>query len=541
MIEARSILLGLTALTIAAILQFGYKLYRIRKRFHDLPGPPHSFLWGHLKVMGEIAATFPPNQHPQAYYTTIAKNYGFEGLFYIDLWPIADPQVILIEPDLMDQVQVRRSFDQHRIANDFLEPFVGPNVIAVANGQVWKQLHRAMAPSFTVSHIRTLTGLMVDESVTFHNTLKRLSAKKQVFSMDGELTKYLIDVVGQVIFNFPLHAQTQGSQYLDDMKTIMRLVNTSVGTLNPLVKLQVFLEKGAVVKRLDQLIREKIYERLDKLRSEKVVPSRREFLSIVDLMLRETLLRDDLGGSTTYAELPPSDLKLLTTKPLLAKQITPRKGPSLTLLNQYIFMLLSRSPEVLLKMRQEHDALFGKTLAETLSTLESTPAKLGELEYTSAVIKESLRLFPIGFVTRQAPAGTTVHYKNRDYPLDDIVISVCWHTMHYDRKYFPDATAFRPERFLNNEVARPWFRSFSRGSRACLGQDFAMDEMRIILLLVSRFFDFHCVGEPNKTPRAPYTDLDMVYGDLVFQELGMEAKPPGGMMMTVTESDYAKQ
>jgi cytochrome P450 len=68
-------------------------------------------------------------------------------------------------------------------------------------------------------------------------------------------------------------------------------------------------------------------------------------------------------------------------------------------------MLLSTHPEVLQKLREEHDRVFGKDLSETLSALEDSPSKLNDLEYTNSVIKESLRLFPVGFGVKNAPRG----------------------------------------------------------------------------------------------------------------------------------------
>lgn len=89
----------------------------------------------------------------------------------------------------------------------------------------------------------------------------------------------------------------------------------------------------------------------------------------------------------------------------------------------------------------------------------------------------------------------------------------------------------------SDPVPRNAFRTFSRGARACLGQTLAIDELRVILLLVIRDYNFECAGlKPNPKPRASYTTLDTVYGDIVFQELGMEAKPRGAMMMTVSKN-----
>ena len=113
--------------------------------------------------------------------------------------------------------------------------------------------------------------------------------------------------------------------------------------------------------------------------------------------------------------------------------------------------------------------------------------------------------------------------------------------MHYSETYFPSPSTFRPERFLGDAVPRGWFRTFSRGARACLGQDLAMDMMRVVLLLTVRDYDFACAGlEPNDKPKSTYTQLDTVFGDIVFAELALEARPRGGMMMTVKESGHGR-
>jgi hypothetical protein len=57
--------------------------------------------------------------------------------------------------------------------------------------------------------------------------------------------------------------------------------------------------------------------------------------------------------------------------------------------------------------------------------------------------------------------------------------------------------------------------------------------LRIILLMTLRDYEFECAGlKPNAQPKTTYTELDTVFGDIVFQELGLEARPRGGMMMT---------
>jgi cytochrome P450 len=68
-------------------------------------------------------------------------------------------------------------------------------------------------------------------------------------------------------------------------------------------------------------------------------------------------------------------------------------------------MLLSKNPKIVQKIRDEHDTVFGANIAEALEILETDPSKLNDLKYTSAAIKETLRMFPVGFGIRKAPAG----------------------------------------------------------------------------------------------------------------------------------------
>lgn len=68
-------------------------------------------------------------------------------------------------------------------------------------------------------------------------------------------------------------------------------------------------------------------------------------------------------------------------------------------------MLLSKHPEAVQKMRQEFDNVFGKDLETVVENIKEHPIKLNELEYTTGVIKEAMRLFPVGFGVKEAPQG----------------------------------------------------------------------------------------------------------------------------------------
>ncbi len=68
-------------------------------------------------------------------------------------------------------------------------------------------------------------------------------------------------------------------------------------------------------------------------------------------------------------------------------------------------MLLWAFPEALRKLRAEHDQVFDKGFDETLQILQDDPGRLNSLPYTTAVIQETLRMYPIGMVLRDPLPG----------------------------------------------------------------------------------------------------------------------------------------
>jgi hypothetical protein len=131
---------------------------------------------------------------------------------------------------------------------------------------------------------------------------------------------------------------------------------------------------------------------------------------------------------------------------------------------------------------------------------------------------------------------SALQYQGRACPTTNQMIIPCTHTIHYDPEVFQSPGTFNPERFMDTPTTIPLnaWRPFERGPRACLGRDLAMQELRIILLLTVRSFEFKCVGiQPSAEPRVSYTDMDLRLGDLAFQESSFSAKPRGGAVMVV--------
>lgn len=60
----------------------------------------------------------------------------------------------------------------------------------------------------------------------------------------------------------------------------------------------------------------------------------------------------------------------------------------------YAYHCLSKDPERMAKIRREHDEIFGSNPDDAEALIRSRPNLLNKLDYTLAVIKEVLRLYP---------------------------------------------------------------------------------------------------------------------------------------------------
>lgn len=111
------------------------------------------------------------------------------------------------------------------------------------------------------------------------------------------------------------------------------------------------------------------------------------------------------------------------------------------------------------------------------------------LVYLECVIKESLRLFPsVPFLGRNCIEDCVVN--GLILPMNT-QISIHVFDIMRDPRHFPNPTAFQPDRFLpENTVDRhPFaFVPFSAGQRNCIGQKFAMLEMKVLLVSILRSF-----------------------------------------------------
>ncbi|KAF2278104.1 cytochrome P450 [Westerdykella ornata] len=484
----------------------------------------------------------------------------------MDLWPVAPPQIIITDPDLALHITVANNLPKHEFETKFAGPVVGKGSILLEEGASWKQLHRMLAPAFNATNVRNRTSMVADEVMIFRSILHKYADSGEPFSLEQAISKLTFDLIFTTTFGFSQHAQQKGSAILDLFKKLLDQNYIIQESLNPIKRRLARWRCAAASRELDGLIEPLVKERYALVREKNLDVSQRVGLSIIDLVIRE-YLQEEAGRTDNKGDAKsdspsssPSPAFLATAIAQIKTLLLAGTGTATDTLC-FAYMLLSKEPGIISRLIDEHSRAFAPSIDETVSLLHSSPGRLADLELTTNVLKETLRLYPIGHTVRAADA---IEYKGRVYPAKGHLIFPLSHTMHYDPSVFPNPSRFDPDRFTPSSSSssssspssstssypdglthpRHAWRPFERGPRACLGQTMAMEEMKVVLLLTVREFEFEvlpCEGEGEKEKgkprqRVPWTDLDTRFGDVAFQEMVFEARPRGGMRVRVRRS-----
>ena len=192
---------------------------------------------------------------------------------------------------------------------------------------------------------------------------------------------------------------------------------------------------------------------------------------------------------------------------------------------RYILYLLSVHPAILSRLRTEHDNIFGPDPSEVPLRISQDPYLLNKLSYTTAIIKESMRLFPAASTTRSGEPSFTIsdHCDGLYYPADSsMLIWLVSHACHRDPVLWPCADEYLPERWLANEgedlcPKQGAWRPFEHGPRACIGKELSMLELKIVLCLVSRRFEVRVAYEELDAKERKVGKVRTVGGERAYQ------------------------
>jgi cytochrome P450 len=131
---------------------------------------------------------------------------------------------------------------------------------------------------------------------------------------------------------------------------------------------------------------------------------------------------------------------------------------------------LHKAPAMLERLRREL-----KTLGD-----EPEPEAVTQLPYLTALCKETLRLHPVAPILPPRQVREPFEFMGYNLP-PGTLISIATLRLHKREDLYPAPLSFLPERFLQRSFTPFEYMPFGGGTRRCIGSEFAMYEMKMVL------------------------------------------------------------
>lgn len=407
-------------------------------------------------------------RNPVQVLTRYTELYGDTFRFYIGGLKEA---IVTTNPDVIQHVLKTNAenYQKSEIQVRRMGHFLGKGLLTT-HGEAWRTQRRLIQKGFDRKQLEALSSIMQD---SLAESLKEFERQIRAGSVDiyPHLMKMTFSMVARSLFG----AKLKG----DDID----LVSHTICTVQEFIvrqTLQPYMNPWFAVSG-DLRRHEEMRVRADSILMA-YIKQRRHQEPGHDLLqtLMDARYSDGEGMSD---ELVLSESMQL----LVAGHETSSNGLS------WIFYLLSTRPDCLERIRQEFDSVLG----DAPLSYNDVP----RFEFATQVIQEALRLYPpFWMVDRMAVADDRAG--DVAIPQGSTVI-VFVYGAHHAPKYWQNPELFDPERFTKaNEKLQPPFTylPFGGGPRGCIGGNYAMLQILMILSVLLRRYDFQL--SPGQTIEA---------------------------------------
>ncbi|KAK4569864.1 hypothetical protein LTR86_002833 [Recurvomyces mirabilis] len=418
----------------------------------------------------------------------------------MDFWPLSDPLLYILDPQVAQQVTVENSQPKFEGLKYIMHGIAGPGDMVSSDGPYWKKWRSIMNPGFAAGHLMSLVPGIIDDCLVFCDNLRKRAEKNEVFRMEDDATKLTVDIIGKVALDLKLNAQTGKNELVEAFREQVQLLpNDQQGDpfsqWKPYGIWRRWVNSRKMVDYIGKVLDERFARSGEASATEKGARKQRK-RAIIDLALDAYQAQQmGLEEGAVQHKAPVMDAEFRRQAIVQIRTFIFAGHDTTSSTIAYAFYELHRNPATLEHIRHEHDQILGP-VSQTAKRLRDDPHLINKLEYTNAVVKETLRLWPAassartgmpGFMIREPKTGMML-------PTEGYVAWVVPYGIHrYSKIWGKTVASFIPDRFMpENESSLPenaW-RPFEKGPRNCIGQELAMIEARVILALTCRSFEF---------------------------------------------------
>ncbi|XP_075709321.1 ultra-long-chain fatty acid omega-hydroxylase isoform X2 [Rhinoderma darwinii] len=474
------VIIARTLLKVALVIQ-AYSLNA--RRLRCFPEPPRrSWIFGHL---GMIRST----EEGLLVVNEIVKRYIYGCCWWFSLYY---PIVRLFHPNYIKPVLLVPAAiaPKDELFYGFLRPWLGDGLL-LSRGEKWARHRRLLTPAFHFDILKHYVKIFNQSTDIMHAKWRRLCVEGPVsLDMFEHISLMTLDTLLKCTFSYDSNCQEKPSDYIAAIYELSSLI----------VKREHYLphhfdfiyrlsSNGRKFKRACRIVHEftaNVVQLRKKALKEKgaenwIKSKQGKTQDFIDILI---LSKDDDGNSLSDEEMRDE-----VDTFMFEGHDTTASGLSWILYN------LASHPEYQEKCREEIKELLKGDTAH----LEW--GDLSQLPFTTMCIKESLRLHPpVTAVSRRCTEDIKLP-DGKVIPKGNISLISIYGT-HHNPAVWPNPEVYDPYRFdpdSTQERSSHAFVPFSAGPRNCIGQNFAMAEMKVVLALT--LLDFKVTFDPDKSVR----------------------------------------
>jgi cytochrome P450 len=342
-----------------------------------------------------------------------------------------------------------RNWGKQTVQYAALARVTGPGLLASSEPS-WIEHRRLAAPAFHHHRLEAVSDQVraAADAALAGRLVSGRSATSQVLDVAALMDRMALDAVGRALFSTDLSGRAQ--QLLDATSDAAELV-VRLGRST--------LPTAAWAPTRTNLRLRRTRRRLDAITSELITQRRGH-----GMRSPVGSHGDDLLGLLLDSDMTDAEIRDELVTMVIAGHETVAAALTWTLM-----LLAEHQPD----QERVRDELAGHP--GPVSML----AQRDRLPWTRAVVDEALRLYPPAWaLSRRSHAADVIG--GLDVPAGTLVIVSPW-LLHRRADSWPDPLAFRPDRFMDAGARRKGYLPFGQGPRLCIGREFALGEMVVLL------------------------------------------------------------
>ncbi|CRK93462.1 CLUMA_CG006998, isoform A [Clunio marinus] len=423
---------------------------------------------------------------PKEYYDFVKKNqltFGRTKTRISRFWIGNQIEINVDDPKHLEIILTNNKFLSKSSQYSFLNASLGDGLLFSTN-QKWFTRRRIITPTFHFKILEQFFEVFIKHNQKLMSQIEE-KADGKMFDIFPFVTASVMNAICETAMGCEMKAED--FEYLEAVKDLGYHVSTRF--LTPWQRIDFLFNLSSTKREQDKCARimHKFTTKIIEERRQKLMEEKAESLGNLDdddvglkkkMCLLDVLLLSKVDGES----LTNADIQEEVDTFTFAGHDTTTNAICFTLYT------IAKYPGVQEKLNEEIQRVFGDR--------DVTFKGINEMKYLDLVIKETMRLYPpVPIISRrlheEVDFGDFIAPANANYNL-------ILYTLFKNPEVFEKPEEFIPERFLSTEKSPYAFIPFSAGQRNCIGQKFALLNVKNNLINIMRKFDIIWSGkEPS--------------------------------------------